>query len=159
MLAPYDSLMFYLLRDASQWPQSLARIRTHRGGVAYAPICEWRFAPLADPIYIAPHDSPLTQLQSVADDDSFLQGFTDKNDFVPFSDVQILSRFVSLIGARGHAFRVQNVRTTISSQLREGPVVLIGALNNDWTLNRTSLLRFHLAGPEGADQVYWIADT
>ena len=107
----------------------------------------------------APHDSPLTELQKGADDDSFLQGFTDKNDFVPFSDVQILSRFVSLIGAHGHAFRVQNVRTTISSQLREGPVVLIGALNNDWTLNRTSLLRFHLAGPEGADQVYWIADT
>ncbi len=105
----------------------------------------------------APHDS-LTELQSGADDDSFLQAFADKNDFVPFSDVQILSRFVSLIGAHGHAFRVQNSRTTVSSQLREGPVVLIGALNNDWTLNRTSSLRFHLEGPEGPDRVYWIAD-
>jgi hypothetical protein len=107
----------------------------------------------------APHDSPLTQLQRGADDDSFLQSFADKNDFIPFSDVQILSRFVSLIGAHGHAFRVQSSRRTISSQLREGPVVLIGALNNDWTLNRTSSLRFHLEGPEGPDQVYWIADT
>ncbi len=107
----------------------------------------------------APHDSPLTQLQSGADDDSFLQAFADKNDFVPFSDVQVLSRFVSLIGAHGHDFRLQNSRTTISSQLREGPVVLIGALNNEWTLNRTSSLRFHLEGPEGPDQVYWIADT
>jgi hypothetical protein len=106
----------------------------------------------------APHDS-LTQLQSGADDDSFLQAFADKNDFVPYSDVQVLSRFVSLIGARGHTFRVQSSRTTISSQLREGPVVLIGALNNDWTLNRTSSLRFHLEGPEGQDRVYWIADT
>jgi hypothetical protein len=104
----------------------------------------------------APHDS-LTELQSGADDDSFLQAFADKNDFVPFSDVQILSRFVSLIGARGNAFRVQRSRTTISSQLREGPVVLIGLLNNDWTLNRTSSLRFHLE--EGPDRVYWIADT
>ena len=107
----------------------------------------------------APHDSPLTELQSGADDDSFLQAFADKNDFVPFSDVQVLSRFVSLVGAHGHAFRVQNSRTTVSSQLREGPVVLIGALNNDWTLNRTSSLRFHLEGPEGPDRVYWIADT
>jgi hypothetical protein len=107
----------------------------------------------------APHDSPLTQLQSGADDNSFLQAFADKNDFVPFSDVQVLSRFVSLIGAHGHAFRVQNSRTTVSSQLREGPVVLIGALNNDWTLNRTSSLRFHLEGPEGPDRMYWIADT
>jgi hypothetical protein len=107
----------------------------------------------------SPHDSPLTQLQSGADDDSFLQAFADKNDFVPFSDVQILSRFVALVGGHGHTFRVQNVRTTVSSQLREGPVVLIGALNNEWTLNRTSTLRFHLEGPDGPDQVYWIADT
>jgi hypothetical protein len=105
----------------------------------------------------SPHDS-LTQLQSGADDDSSLV-VADKNDFVPFSDVQVLSRFVSLIGARGHAFRVQSSRTTVSSHLREGPVVLIGALNNDWTLNRTSTLRFHLVGPEGPNQVYWIADT
>jgi hypothetical protein len=105
-----------------------------------------------------PHDS-LSELQSGADDDSFLQAFADKNDFVAFSDLQILTRFVSLIGAHGHAFRVQNSRTTVSSQLREGPVVLIGALNNDWTLNRTSSLRFHLEGHEGQDRVYWIEDT
>jgi hypothetical protein len=106
----------------------------------------------------SPHDS-MTQLQSGADDDSSLPAVADKNDFIPFSDVQILSRFVSLAGAHGHAFRVQNSRTTVSSQLREGPVVLIGALNNDWTLNRTSSLRFHLEGLEGPDRVYWIADT
>jgi hypothetical protein len=105
-----------------------------------------------------PHDS-LSELQSGADDDSFLQAFADKNDFVPYSDVQILSRFVSLIGTHGHAFRIQNSRTTVSSQLREGPVVLIGMLNNDWTLNRTSSLRFHLQGPDGPDRTYWIADT
>ncbi len=110
-------------------------------------------------MFISPNDPSLTELQSVADDDSFLQALADKNDFVPFSDVQTLSRFVSLIGTQGHAFRIQNFRTTVSSQLREGPVVLIGALNNAWTMNRTSLLRFHLEGPEGPDQVYWIADT
>jgi hypothetical protein len=107
----------------------------------------------------APHTSPLTALQSGADDDSNLHVSAEKNDFVPFSDVQVLSRFVSLIGAHGHAFKVQSSRTTVSSQLREGPVVLVGALNNDWTLNRTSSLRFHLQGPEGPNGMYWIADT
>ena len=107
----------------------------------------------------APHASPLTALQSGADEASNLHASAEKNDFVPFSDVQVLSRFVSLIGARGHAFRIQSSRTTVSSQLREGPVVLIGMLNNDWTQNRTSALRFHLVGPEGPNQVYWIADT
>src|SRR6202453_2125367 len=32
-------------------------------------------------------------------------------------------------------------------------------LNNDWTLNRTSSLRFHLEGPEGPDRIYWMAGT
>jgi hypothetical protein len=103
-------------------------------------------------------NSPLTQLQNGADEDSTLQASAYKNDFVPFSDVQVLSRFVSLAGTRGHTFKVQNSRATVSSQLRDGPVVLIGALNNEWTLNRTSSLRFHLEGPEGTDRVYWIAD-
>ena len=107
----------------------------------------------------APHDSPLTQLQRGADDDSFVQAFADRNDFVALSDVQVLSRFVSLIGAHGHTFKVQSSVTTVSSQLREGPVVLIGLLNNDWTLNRTSTLRFHLKEPVGPDQIYWITDT
>ena len=107
----------------------------------------------------APHASPLTALQSGADEASNLHASAEKNDFVPFSDVQVLSRFVSLIGVGGHAFRVQSSRTTVSSQLREGPVVLIGMLNNDWTQNRTSTLRFHLVGPEGPNRVYWIADT
>jgi hypothetical protein len=107
----------------------------------------------------APHASPLTALQSGADEASNLHVSGEKNDFVPFSDVQVLSRFVSLIGVGGHAFRVQSSRTTVSSQLREGPVVLIGMLNNDWTQNRTSTLRFHLVGPEGPNRVYWIADT
>ncbi len=104
-------------------------------------------------------DSTLTQLQNGADEDSILQASADKNDFVPFSDVQVLSKFAYLAGLHGHAYWVQNSRATVSSQFREGPVVLIGALNNDWTLNRTSSLRFHLQGPEGPDHVYWIADT
>jgi hypothetical protein len=110
-------------------------------------------------LLLSPPGSPLTALQSGADDESSLQAPGDKNDFVPFSDVQILSRFVSLAGANGHAFTIQNSRTTVPAQLREGPVVLIGALNNQWTLNRTSSLRFHLEGPEGPKRVYWIADT
>jgi len=103
--------------------------------------------------------SQLIELQSGADDDAFLQPFPNRNDFVPFSDVQVLSRFSSLADAHGHAFKVQNSRTTVSSQLREGPVVLIGALNNDWTLNRTSSLRFHFQNPEDSNPVYWIVDA
>ena len=105
-----------------------------------------------------PGGSQLGELQSGADEDSFLHALADKNDFVPFSDVLILSRFSSLAQAQGHAFRIQNFRTTVSSQLREGPVVLIGALNNDWTLNRTSSPRFHFGRLGDPNSVYWISD-
>ena len=71
----------------------------------------------------------------------------------------ILSKFSSLVEAHGHGSRIQNFRTTVSPQLREGPVVLIGALNNDWTMNRTSSLRFHFEGIAATTNfVYWIAD-
>lgn len=106
----------------------------------------------------SPLDSPLTDLQHGADDDSSPHPYENMNHFVPFSDVQTLSRFLSLVVSHKHAIKVQNFHITVSSQLREGPVVLIGALNNNWTLNRTSSLRFHFQGPEGPDQVYWIAD-
>ena len=114
---------------------------------------------MGESVFSSIPNSPLTQLQNGADEDSILQASAYKNDFVPFSDVQVLSRFVSLAGAHGRAFKVQNSRATVSSQLREGPVVLIGALNNDWTLNRTSSLRFHFEGPEGPNRNYWIMDT
>jgi hypothetical protein len=103
--------------------------------------------------------SQLAELQRGADEDSSLQAFSDKNDFVPFSDVQILVRFLSMVEAHGHVFKIQNFRSTVSSQLREGPVVLIGALNNDWTLNRTSSLRFHFRGIEDPNSNHWIEET
>jgi hypothetical protein len=103
-----------------------------------------------------PGGSQLNELQSGADEDSSLRASVDKNDFVPFSDVQVLTSFQSLVEAHGRVFRTQNFRTTTSSQLRQGPVVLIGALNNDWTLNRTSTLRFHFEGLENQNTSRWL---
>ncbi len=55
----------------------------------------------------ATQDSPLAELQSGADDDSSFQPSAGMNGFVAFSDVQVLSRFVSLAGNHGHPFRVR----------------------------------------------------
>jgi hypothetical protein len=93
------------------------------------------------------------------DNDSVVEAFADKRDFVPFPDVQSLSRFISLLGKRGHGFSVQSSRSTDYSQLREKPVLLIGAFNNRWTLNRTAALRFRFAGLNSEDKTIWIEDA
>lgn len=105
-----------------------------------------------------PSGSQLAQLQSGADENPSIQALADKFDVVPYSDVQVLGKFVSLAGAYGHAFLIQNSWTTVPSQLREGPFALIGAMNNDWTLNRISSLRFYIEGHEYPKPVYWIVD-
>jgi hypothetical protein len=97
--------------------------------------------------------------QNRPDNDSVIEAFADKRDFVPFPDVQTFSRLTSFLDARRHAFSVQSSRTTTYSQLRENPVLLIGAFNNRWTLNRTAALRFRFAGLEGTDTAIWIEDA
>lgn len=92
------------------------------------------------------------------DDDSLLAAFADKRDFVPFPDVQAFSRVAALLGARGHGFSVQSSSSTVYSQLRESSTLLIGALNNRWTMNRTANLRFHFVGMHGSDKTVWIED-
>jgi hypothetical protein len=96
--------------------------------------------------------------QDRPDNDSVIEAFADKRDFVPFPDVQTFSRFISLFGARGHAFTMQSSPMTVYSQLRENSVLLIGALNNRWTLNRTAALRFYFAGSNGSNGTVWIED-
>ena len=77
---------------------------------------------------ISPHDPSLTGLQSVADDDSVSPGVGGQERLSSLfrrADSQQQVRVSG--GARGHAFRIQNFRTTLASQLREGPVV------SDWS--------------------------
>jgi len=45
--------------------------------------------------------------------------------------------------------------STTFADLRDGPVVLIGAFNNDWTLRLTGPMRF---GFERDNEVFWIYD-
>jgi hypothetical protein len=97
--------------------------------------------------------------QNRPDNDSMAEAFADKRDFVPFPDVQAFSRFITLLSVRGHAFSVQTSPSIVYSQLRENSVLLIGALNNPWTLNRTATLRFRFAGDDGPYKTVWIEDT
>jgi hypothetical protein len=66
-------------------------------------------------------------------------------------------RIESVLALRHRDYRVRlNVATTLED-LRQGPTVLIGGLDNQWTLRALRGLRFHFAGSD--EDRYWIADT
>ena len=65
------------------------------------------------------------------------------------ADVITLSRTVATLASRHKTFRIVPATEASFSQLREGPVVLIGAFDNIWTLRVTQKLRFGFESKEG----------
>jgi hypothetical protein len=71
------------------------------------------------------------------------------------ADVITLTRTAAALEMRHKAFRVVPASEASFAQLREGPIVLIGAFDNIWTLRVTQKLRF---GFESKDGVALIVD-
>jgi hypothetical protein len=71
------------------------------------------------------------------------------------ADVITLTRTAAALEVRHKAFRVIPASEATFAQLREGPIVLIGAFDNIWTLRVTQKLRF---GFESKDGVALIVD-
>jgi len=76
---------------------------------------------------------------------------------VALADATTLARLAGLLQARGKPYRVRGEGSTTFADLRDGPVVLIGAFNNDWTLRLTGQLRFSFERGPKAD-TFWIQD-
>jgi hypothetical protein len=64
---------------------------------------------------------------------------------VPFADMVTIAKVVGVLQAGGKKVLIRRENTSSFSDLREGPVVLIGAFNNDWSLRLTRQLRYTLA--------------
>ena len=65
------------------------------------------------------------------------------------ADVTTLTRTAAALQARHKAFRVVPASGATFAQLREGPIVLIGAFDNIWTLRVTQKLRFGFESKNG----------
>ena len=74
---------------------------------------------------------------------------------VAFPDVMTLARLTGLLAAKGKTYRVRGESSTSFADLRDGPVVLVGALNNDWTMRLTGAMRFAF---EREKDIFWIKD-
>lgn len=66
------------------------------------------------------------------------------------ADVITLTRAAAALESRHKPFRVEPASEAGFTQLREGPIVLIGAFDNIWTLRVTQKLRFGFESKDGA---------
>ncbi len=81
---------------------------------------------------------------------SMLSAMTSRN-MLPVSDVASYSELTDLLVRHEHRYRTQSSAETTFSQLQPGPVILLGGLDNAWTMRLTAPLRFHFGTRSLAD--------
>jgi hypothetical protein len=67
------------------------------------------------------------------------------------------TRISNWIATRGGEQRFRLVKSTTLDDLQEGPTILIGGLDNEWTLRALTHLRYQFRGTD--QEQYWITDT
>lgn len=67
--------------------------------------------------------------------------------YTSLTDTVTLTRVAGLLEAKGKSYRIRGELSTSLADLRDGPAVLVGAFNNDWTLRLTGPLRFSFINP------------
>ena len=90
-------------------------------------------------------------------DASLLRHLTELGT-VNLDDAAALAKISQLAGGKISMLRVFSDAATELADLREGPVVLIGAVDNAWTLKATQPLRFHVERDRASNMRFYIAD-
>ncbi len=77
--------------------------------------------------------------------------------YVDLGDAVCLAHLAALFEKAGKPYRIRGERSTSFADLSEGPAVLIGAFNNQWTLRAAGQLRFTFA-KDSANALDWVRD-
>jgi hypothetical protein len=72
-----------------------------------------------------------------------------QRDTVRFSNALTLSMLTGFLSAHAKPFHIRRTGATALSDLREGPVILIGLTDNPWTLRLSNQLRFSFGNDGG----------
>lgn len=125
----------------------IARNRTQNAGINYF----WQaFSPSSEALIVIGvhfHDSDGKivsdpQPGSRSEQENVLSAMVS-SEMVPVSDIVSYSKLTNLLTRRSVVYRTKAYTETTLEELRQGPVILIGGLDNSWTLRLTSSLRFH----------------
>lgn len=76
---------------------------------------------------------------------------------VVFSDVRAMTSLSNLLAQHGVDQRLRLNTAVTLDDLRQGPAILIGAMDNPWTLRAISHLRYQVTGNN--QENYWLVDT
>jgi len=77
---------------------------------------------------------------------------------VSWSDAVELTRITEMLTRRNKSFMLRSSENVTLADLRNGPVILLGVLENSWTLRLVSKLRFR-PRMDFASQKMWIEDS
>lgn len=103
-----------------------------------------------------PHSAPESDNQVAGPQTTLFQLYYLGSQNVALPDVITLGRLTGLLQARGKAYHVRGEGSTTFDDVRDGPLVLIGAFNNDWSLRLTGKRRFSF---ERDGDIFWIKDS
>jgi len=76
------------------------------------------------------------------------------SQIVPFGDAVTIARVLGELKSKGKDVIIRREGASSFVDLREGPVVLIGAFNNEWSLRLTNQLRYSLAMDQEKHLIY-----
>ncbi len=79
-----------------------------------------------------------------------------REEGVAFADATTLARLTGLMMTKGKPFHIRRYTSAKFDDLRDGPVILIGAFNNNWTLKLNGQLRFRFE--RESQRASWISD-
>ncbi len=84
-------------------------------------------------------------------------GYSHKIAVTVLGDSIAMADIASLLSGNGKRVTIRAQSATSFPELQQGPVVLIGAFDNDWTMILTDPLRFHFS-IDPSKRVTWISD-
>jgi hypothetical protein len=106
-------------------------------------------------VIVVGEPGPLYPTENTTDELSARQHL--RSYHVSLSDLQALLRVVRLLDYRGATYHVQPASSITFADLRQGPTVLLGGLDNPWTMRAQQNLRFGLQSD--GNGVDWITDS
>ena len=77
--------------------------------------------------------------------------------YVDLGDGVCLAHLAALLETHGKLYHIRGERTTTFADLSEGPSILVGAFNNEWTLRTNSQLRFTFY-KDSKNEIDWVRD-
>ena len=94
-------------------------------------------------ICVDTHDLHLPKVASSPDGERFVDLVLLKQ-IISLDDASVVASTTGLLGKKGISFRVAGAEATTLTEFRRQPVILIGAIDNKWTLRLTQDLRYRI---------------